>query len=68
MVEPVAPTWTEPAKPTRMYYVTPTADNPITIPMTQTIMRFAGNTVTINVAVDDNIDWKFTLSKWIVKE
>ena len=56
MVELVAPSWTEPAKPIRMYFATPTADNLITTPMTQTPMRFVENTVTINVAVDDDID------------
>ena len=65
MVELVAPSWNEPAKPIRMYYATPTAENPITTPMTQTPMRFVDNTVTRNVAVEDHIDWKMTLSKWV---
>ena len=67
MVELVAPFWTQPLKPVRMYYVTPTAANPITTLMTQTPMRFVENTVTRNVAVDDDIDWKMTLSEWAVK-
>ena len=45
MVELVAPSWTDPTKRTRMYYVTPTVKNPVTISMTQTAERFAGNTV-----------------------
>ena len=31
-------------------------------------MRFVENTVTRNVAVDDDINWKMMLSEWIVKE
>ena len=36
--------------------------------MTKTVRRFVTGTVTKNVAVDDDIDWKMTLSEWIVKE
>ena len=56
MIDLVAPSWTEPTKPTRMYYVTVTEENPVTIPRAQTIERFAGDTMDRNIAVDDNID------------
>ena len=68
MIDLVAPSWIQPTKPVRMYYATPTAADPITDPMTQTPMRFIAGTVTRNVSVDDDIDWKMTLSEWIVKE
>ena len=68
MIELVAPSWTQPTKPVRMYYVTPTTLVPATDPMTQTVRRFVTGTVIKNVAVDDDIDWKMTLSEWIVKE
>ena len=68
MVDLVAPSWTQPTKPVRMYYVTPTIAVPVTDPMTQTVRRFIAGTVTRNVAVDDDIDWKMSLSEWIVKE
>ena len=51
-----------------MYYVTPTELVLATVPMTKTVRRFVTGTVIKNVVVDDNIDWKMTLSKWIVKE
>ena len=68
MIELVAPSFTQPLKPVRMYYVTPTKLTPATVPMTKTVRRFVTGTVTKNVAVDDDIDWKMTLSEWIVKE
>ena len=51
-----------------MYYVTPTELVPETVPMTKTVRRFVTGTVIKNVAVDNDIDWKMTLSEWIVKE
>ena len=68
MIELVAPSWTQPMKPVRMYYVTPTELVPETVPMTKTVRRFVTGTVIKNVAVDDDINWKMTLSEWIVKE
>ena len=68
MIELVAPSWTQPTKPVRMNYVTPTIAVPVTDPMTQTVRRFIAGTVTRYVAVDDDIDWKMSLSEWIVKE
>ena len=68
MIKLDAPSWTQPLKPVRMYYVTPTTLVPATDPMTQTVRRFVTGTVIKIVAVDDDIDWKMTLSKWIVKE
>ena len=67
MIEMVAPSFTQPLKPVRMYYVTPTELAPATDPMTKTVRRFVTGTVIKNVAVDDDIDWKMTLSEWIVK-
>ena len=64
MIELVAPSWTEPAKPIRMYYVAVTEENPVTIPRSQTIERFTGDTMDRNIAVDDDIYWKMTLSEW----
>ena len=46
-VELVAPSWTQPAKPVRIYYVTPKIANPMTNPMTQTPRRFQGNSTTL---------------------
>ena len=68
MIELVAPTYTQPLKPVRMYYVTPTTLVPATDPMTKTVRRFVTGTTTKNVAVDDDIDWKMELSEWITKE
>ena len=68
MIELVAPSWTQPSNPVRMYYVTPTTLVPATDPMTQTVRRSVTGTVIKNVVVDDDIDWKMTLSEWIVKE
>ena len=68
MIKLVALPWTQPTKPVRMYYVTPTSAVPVTDPMTQTVRRFAAGTVTRNCAVDDDINWKMALSEWIVKE
>ena len=66
MVELVAPYWTQPAKPVRFFYVTPTTANQITNLMTQTPRRFIEGTTTRIVAMEDDIDWKMTLSKRIV--
>ena len=68
MIELVAPSFTQPLKPVGMYYVTPIELVPATVPMTKTVRRFVTGTVTKNVAVDNGIDWKMTLRKWIVKE
>ena len=68
MIELVAPSWTQPSKPVRMYYVTPTELVPATVPMTKTVRWFVTGTVTKNVAIDDDIDWKMTLIEWTVKE
>ena len=66
MIELVAPSWTEPVKPIRMYYLPVTQGGYVTIPRAQTIENFAGNTMDRNIKVDDNIDWKMTLSEWAV--
>ena len=68
MIELVAPSFTQPLKPVRMYYVTLTELVPATVPTTKTVRRFVTGTVTENVAVDDDIDWQMTLSEEIVKE
>ena len=52
MIELVAPPWTESAKPT---------------PRADTNKRFADGTIDRNLKVDDDINWKMTLSKWAVK-
>ena len=68
MIELVALSFTQPLKPVRMYYVTPTELVPATDPMTKTVGRFVTGTVIKNIAVDDDIDWKMELSEWIIKE
>ena len=50
LIKLVAPSWTEPTKPTRMYYVAVTEENPVTIPRAQTAKRFAGDTMDRNIA------------------
>ena len=68
MIDLVALSFTQPLKPVRMYYVTPTELVLATVPVTKTLGRFVTGAVTKNVAVDDDIGWKMALSKWIVKE
>ena len=36
--------------------------------MTKMVRRFVPGTMTKNIAVDDDMEWKMTLSEWIVKE
>ena len=67
MIELVAPSWTEPVKPIRMYYLPVTQGDAVSTPRAQTTKRFADGTMDRNIEVDDNIDWKMTLSKWAVK-
>ena len=66
MIELVAPSWTEPVKPTRMYYLPVTQGDPVTIPRAHMIERFTANTKNRNIEVDGDIDWKMTLSKWYI--
>ena len=68
MIELVAPSFTQPSKPVRLYYVTPAADAPATDLLIKTTRRFVSGTTTKNVAVDDDINWKMELSEWIIKE
>ena len=67
MIELVVPSWTEPAKPIRMYYLPVTQGDAVSTPRAQTLERFADGTMDRNIEVDDDIDWKITLSEWDVK-
>ena len=58
MIELVAPSWTELAKPIRMYCLPVTKGEPISTPRAQTTERFADGTMDRNIEVDDDINWK----------
>ena len=64
IIEMVAPSWTEPAKPIRMYNLPVTQGDPVSTPRAQTTESFADGTMDRNIKVADNIDWKMTLSEW----
>ena len=68
MIELVAPSFTQPSKLVRLYYVTPAADALATDLLTKTVRRFVTGTTAKNVAVDDDIDWKMQLSEYMIKE
>ena len=62
MIKLVTLSFTQPLKPVRLYYVTPTIDVPGTVPTTKTARRFVMGTTTKDVPVDDDIDWKMELT------
>ena len=67
MIKLVAPAWTEPSKPVRMYYLAVNQGDAVPIPKLQTTERFEVGTMTKNIEVADDIDWKMTLSEYAVK-
>ena len=56
MIELVAPSYTQPLKPVRLYYVTPAFDAPASDRLVMTPYRFVPGTTTKYVAVDGDID------------
>ena len=67
MIELVAPSYTHPLKPVRLYYVTPALDAPASDRLVKTTDRFVPGTTTKYVAVDDDIDWKMELSEYMIE-
>ena len=68
MIDLVAPSYTQPLKPVRLYYVTPALDAPASDRLVKTTDRFVPGTTTKYVAVDDDIDWNMELSEYMIKE
>ena len=57
------PVFTEPTKPVRRYYVHLERYAVVPIPRDQTTQRMHTNQVTLNVPVEDELDWKLELAE-----
>ena len=64
MGELLDPVFTEPTEPVRRYYVHLERDAVVPIPRDQTTQRMHTDQVTLNVPVDDELDWKLELAKY----
>ena len=67
MIELVAPSYSQPLKPVRYYYVTPEQGAPAADQLVKTTERFVPGTTTRYVAVDDDIDWQMKLSEYMIE-
>ena len=63
MGELIVPVFTEPKKPARKYYVRLERDAVVPTPRVQTKQRMHTDQVTLNVAVEDELDWKLDLEE-----
>ena len=64
MGELLDPVFTEPTKPFRRYYVHIERDAVVSIPRDQTTQRMHTDQVTLNVPVEDELDWKLELAEY----
>ena len=64
MGELLAPVFTEPTKPVRKYYVLLERDAVVSIPKDQTTQWMHTNQVTLNVLVEDKLNWKLDLAEY----
>ena len=60
----LAPVFTEPTKPVRKYYVHLERDAVVPIPRVQTTQRMHTDQVTLNVPVEDELNWKLELADY----
>ena len=67
MGELLTPVFTEPMKPARKYYVHLERDAVVPTPRVQMTQRMHTNQVTLNVQVEDEIDWKLKLAEYTAK-
>ena len=64
MGELLAPVFTEPTKPVRRYYVHLERDAVVPITRDQTTQRMHTDQVTLNVPVEEELDWKLDLAQY----
>ena len=64
MGELLAPVFTEPTKPVRKYYVHLERDAVMPTPRDQMTQRMHTHQVTLNVPVEDELDWKLELAEY----
>ena len=64
MGELLYPVFTEPTKPVRRYYVHLERDAVMSIPRDQTTQRMHTDQGTLNVPVEDELDWKLYLAEY----